>query len=106
MERIPADERTTPSAQIARFEFTETRRALEALPLDQRAARILVDASGFSYKQAAEICGCPIATAKSRLSRARARLAAILSVENLKDCDPNRPTWPISAANDLVHACN
>jgi len=74
--------------------------------LDQREALILVGVSGFSCMQAAEICGCPIGTAKSRVSRARARLAAIISLENVKDFDRNEPALPTSAANDLAHAWN
>jgi len=83
----------------------QTWRALGALPLDQREALMLVRVSGFSYKQAAEICGCPIGTTKSRVSRAQTRLATILSIESVKDCDPNGPTWPASFANDSVQAC-
>ena len=33
---------------------------------------------GFSYEEAAQICGCAIGTVKSRVSRARAALAVIL----------------------------
>jgi len=103
MERISM---VSPPAQIGRLEFKATWRALNVLPLDQREALILVGVSGFSYKQAAEICGCPVGTAKSRVSRARARLAAILSLENVRDFDRKEPAWPISAANDLAHAWN
>ena len=45
---------------------------------DQREAIILVGAGGFSYEEAAEICDCAIGTMKSRVSRARAALSAML----------------------------
>ena len=48
------------------------------LPADQREALILVGASGFSYEEAAEICECAVGTIKSRVSRARTRLAEML----------------------------
>lgn len=55
--------------------------ALEKLPDDQREAIILVGASGFAYEEAAVICGCAVGTIKSRVSRARTRLAEILALE-------------------------
>ncbi len=45
---------------------------------DQREAIILVGAGGFSYEEAAEICDCAVGTMKSRVSRARAALVAML----------------------------
>lgn len=53
-------------------------RALDALPLDQRAAVLLVDAEGFDYAAAAEVLGVAPGTVASRLSRARAALRLAL----------------------------
>ncbi|MGY6661942.1 MAG: sigma-70 family RNA polymerase sigma factor [Glycocaulis sp.] len=69
---------TGPSSMNGVMELDETRRALLELPDDQREAIILVGAGGFSYEEAANICGCAVGTVKSRVSRARAALAAIL----------------------------
>jgi RNA polymerase sigma-70 factor, ECF subfamily len=52
----------------------ETLRALAALPLDQRAAVLLVDLIGLDYESAASALGVPRGTVASRLSTARARL--------------------------------
>jgi RNA polymerase sigma-70 factor (ECF subfamily) len=52
--------------------------ALMQLGADQREAIILVGAGGFSYEEAAEICDCAVGTMKSRVSRARAALVAML----------------------------
>ncbi len=57
--------------QTGRVEFNEFRAALTKLPSDQREALILVGASGFSYEDAATICGCAVGTIKSRVNRAR-----------------------------------
>lgn len=35
-------------------------------------------AGGFSYEEAAEICGCAVGTIKSRVGRARAALATLI----------------------------
>ncbi len=70
---------TTNAEQPGKVEFNELRAALTLLPAEQREALILVGASGFSYEEAAEICGCAVGTIKSRLNRARARLGQLLS---------------------------
>jgi RNA polymerase sigma-70 factor (ECF subfamily) len=71
--------------QQRRVEFEEFRRALDELTTDQREALILVGASGFSYEQAAEICGCAVGTIKSRVNRARIKLAELLSIDDSRD---------------------
>ncbi len=59
-------------------ELVDLRSAMQLLPDDQREALILVGAAGLSYEETAAICGCAIGTIKSRVSRARTALAAIL----------------------------
>jgi len=59
-------------------ELLDVRNAMQHLPLDQRHALVLVGAAGLSYEETAKICGCAIGTVKSRVSRARETLAAIL----------------------------
>ena len=54
-------------------------RALKALPLAFREAVVLADLQGFSYKEAAEVLGCPIGTVMSRLSRGRHLLRQALA---------------------------
>lgn len=68
--------------QEAALEYDDFRRALAKLPDDQREALILVGASGFSYDQAAEICGCATGTVKSRVNRARKKLAELMQLES------------------------
>ena len=41
------------------------------LPVDQKEALILIGAEGFSYDEAAVMCGCAVGTIKSRVNRAR-----------------------------------
>jgi RNA polymerase sigma-70 factor (ECF subfamily) len=78
--------------QEGKVEFEELRVALRKLPTDQREALILVGASGFSYEEAAKICDCAVGTIKSRVNRARSRLAEILSVEDASDFGPDHKT--------------
>src|SRR6184192_1229278 len=86
--------------QDGRVEFQEFREALAKLPADQREALILVGASGFSYEEAADICGCAVGTIKSRVNRARGRLAELLSIESMDDFGPDRPTRAVLAGSD------
>lgn len=53
-------------------------RALARLPDEQREAVLLVMVEGYSYKEAAEIVGCPVGTLNSRLVRGRDALLAML----------------------------
>ena len=57
---------------------TDLQRALADLPVDQRAAVLLVDAEGLDYEAAAAVLGVAPGTIASRLSRARAALRAAL----------------------------
>jgi RNA polymerase sigma-70 factor (ECF subfamily) len=75
--------------QEGQLEFKELRVALAKLPQDQREALILVGASGFSYEEAAAICGCAVGTIKSRVNRARTRLASELSISGAEDIGPD-----------------
>lgn len=53
-------------------------RALRRLPDEQREAVLLVMVEGCSYKEAAEIVGCPVGTLNSRLVRGRDALLRLL----------------------------
>jgi RNA polymerase sigma-70 factor (ECF subfamily) len=87
-----AEALTSLPDQASHLEMDEFRKALELLPTDQRESLILVGASGFSYEEAAQICGCAVGTIKSRVNRARSRLAAILSIESADDFGPDHET--------------
>ncbi len=71
----------TPGEQESHLDMADMRIALAQLPDDQREAITLVGALGFSYQEAAGICGAAIGTVKSRVSRARERLAILLGTD-------------------------
>lgn len=81
-------------SQYGALDMQDFRKALDKLPADQREAIILVGASGFAYEEAAEICGCAVGTIKSRVSRARSQLQALLDVTGQGDYGPDAHSAP------------
>ncbi|WP_424966775.1 MULTISPECIES: RNA polymerase sigma factor [unclassified Dinoroseobacter] len=63
-----------------RLQMREFNRAFAKLPDEQREVLILVGAGGFSYEEAADMCGVRVGTVKSRVNRARNRLAEMLDI--------------------------
>ena len=81
--------------QHGRLDLEDFKSALSKIPEDQREALILVGASGFSYEEAAEICGCAVGTIKSRVNRARAYLQDALEIDSQADYGPDAISAPI-----------
>ncbi|GIK48913.1 MAG: RNA polymerase sigma factor [Alphaproteobacteria bacterium] len=73
-----ADTESAPPARVAAR--LALRRAMEALPEDQRAALALCLGQEFTHAEAAEALGLPLGTVKSHVARGRARLQAALGV--------------------------
>jgi len=61
-----------------RLQYGELLNAMDRLTPDAREALLLVVASGLSYEEAAAVCGCAVGTLKSRVNRARERLAKLV----------------------------
>jgi RNA polymerase sigma-70 factor (ECF subfamily) len=64
-----------PEATLALKELSS---ALFELSAQSREALVLVGAGGFSYEEAASLCGCSVGTLKARVSRARKHLSTKL----------------------------
>jgi len=77
---IAAKLASAPS-QNGHMDLLDFQAALQELPTDQREALILIGASGLSYEEAAQICGCAVGTMKSRVNRARNRLTELLAID-------------------------
>jgi RNA polymerase sigma-70 factor, ECF subfamily len=89
---------SVPAAQEARLEVMAFRTVFRRLPAAQREMLILVTVRGLSYEAAAELCGCEVGTAKSRVHRARATLRSLLleepTAETLLDQQPSAAAKP------------
>ncbi len=86
---------TAPAGQEEPIHLSDLHRALLTLPAERREALLLVGAGGFSYEEAAAICGCAVGTIKSRVGRARAALTEMLA----NGAIPRR-----SSGDDVAHA--
>ena len=69
-------------AHDGHMQMTDFRKALNELAVEQREALLLVGASGFSYEEAAEMCGVAVGTIKSRTNRARAEIAELMGLRD------------------------
>ena len=80
--------KTHPDQQ-SHLDYEDFLTALTKVPPDQREALLLVGAQGMSYEEAAEICNVPLGTVKSRVNRARTRLAALLDLNSEAEIGPD-----------------
>jgi RNA polymerase sigma-70 factor, ECF subfamily len=81
---------STIPEQGGRLDLADFRTAMTKLPADQREALLLVGAQGFSYEDAAQICGVAVGTIKSRVNRARKRLIELLALEEDEEFGPDQ----------------
>lgn len=83
---------TAPAGQEEPIHLSDLHRALLTLPPERREALLLVGAGGFSYEEAANICGCAVGTIKSRVGRARAALSGMIQDGDIPDRNIDDPT--------------
>ncbi len=93
---VPASAAVVDPAELAMDEERRTAvlAALQTLPLDQRAALVLVDMEGYSVEETAAILECAPGTVKSRCSRGRAKLLPLLLEHRPGAPVPGNPSGP------------
>jgi RNA polymerase sigma-70 factor, ECF subfamily len=91
----PADTRDRVAERDTRMVVEE---ALGRLPVEQRAAIVLVDIEGWSVAETAAALGVAEGTVKSRCARGRARLAVLLG--HLRNPDAPSPVAPGSGGRE------
>ena len=86
----PVDASPTPDEAVIRQESADhIRAAIDALPAEMRTAIILYALQGFGYEEIAEVTKTAVGTVKSRINRARQKIAKFLA-------DGNNPAFPSS----------
>ena len=81
LDALPGSDPAGPDVQPGRLALAETARAMQALPLEQREALLLVAVEEMSYAEAAAVLSIPAGTLMSRLARARATLRDLTQTE-------------------------
>ena len=76
--------------QHGHLDLGDLQTALAKLPLHHREVLLLVGAEGLSYEETAKIVGTHVGTVKSRVNRARARLAELLYIADADDLGSDR----------------
>lgn len=66
--------------QESRLTMQDVQRALNKLPEDHREILLMIGVTELSYEEAAQVCNIAVGTVKSRLNRARAKLAEHLGM--------------------------
>lgn len=82
---VAADTAHARSSSSSYEDVVEVNMLLDALPQERREALVLTQVLGLSYDEAAQICGCPIGTVRSRVARARGNLIAATRVDSRRD---------------------
>ncbi|MEQ1669336.1 MAG: sigma-70 family RNA polymerase sigma factor [Hyphomicrobium sp.] len=82
---ILAGQLSVNGAQSGHMDMIDFEKAFAQLPDEQREALVLIGAEGFSYEEAALMCGCAVGTVKSRVNRARVKLCELMGVQGAAD---------------------
>jgi RNA polymerase sigma-70 factor, ECF subfamily len=93
----------TPDAYAAVDASLDVVAALATLPLEQRAALVLVDMYGWSVEDTAQVLDCAPGTVKSRCARGRARLLPLLRDAQGNRRGPGSVPPPTAALHDDLH---
>jgi len=78
--REPEDPLTPMMIAEKSERLEQVREAVQGLPPEFREAVVLCELEEMSYEEAAQVCGCPVGTIRSRLHRGRALLLAKLEL--------------------------
>jgi RNA polymerase sigma-70 factor (ECF subfamily) len=68
------------SALVQPSRVYEIEELVARLDTDQRAAFVLTQVIGLTYDEAAAVCACPMGTIRSRVARARTRIAEMIAL--------------------------
>ncbi|MGC8201177.1 sigma-70 family RNA polymerase sigma factor [Aliiroseovarius sp. PTFE2010] len=75
-----ASQLSVPPEHDAKLQYAEFEDAFAQLSAEHREALTLIGAMGMAYEDAAETCGVPPGTMKSRTNRARKELARLMQL--------------------------
>jgi RNA polymerase sigma-70 factor (ECF subfamily) len=77
-----AGQLSSKAEQPGHMDLIDFHAAFAQLLPEHREALVLIGAEGFSYEEAALMCGCAVGTMKSRVNRARTKLAVLMGIDS------------------------
>ena len=96
LARLVASRSGPEPATVALGDGALIEQVLARLEPDRRTAFVLTQLLGFDYAGAADVCGCPVGTIRSRVARAREQLLVELGPLPAADpVDPGEPEEPV-----------
>jgi RNA polymerase sigma-70 factor (ECF subfamily) len=97
IDDAPQSALCTEAGHEDKLALKELAKAMDHLPADQREALVMVVVHGMSYDELAEMTGCAVGTAKSRVFRARRQLESwLLGEEKMVQKGQARPDATVS----------
>ena len=98
-----ADEGNSPFDNVAQSEVRErVEAALRQIPEVFRTVVVLREIEGFSYEEIAEILNVNLGTVKSRLTRGRSALRALIVAENSTAGKISAPSFALRTSEEMV----
>ncbi len=101
---VPSEPRSPEAEAISRRTAAEIQAALESLPHDFRLAVVLADLEELSYREIAEVMGCPVGTVMSRLHRGRKLLREALGERAIVEDEDDEPGGVVVSIEEGRHA--
>lgn len=87
-----ASQVSVKAEQPGHMDMIDFQAAFAQLLPEHKEALILIGAEGFSYEEAALMCGCAVGTMKSRVNRARNKLAQIMGLDSAAEIGTGEKT--------------
>jgi RNA polymerase sigma-70 factor (ECF subfamily) len=96
-DNLLAQQIPVKGGQESALTLVDVQAALDKLAPEHKEILLMIGITELSYEEAAEICGVAIGTVKSRLNRARAKLAEHLGLLTPRDIDTDPTVSDLAA---------
>lgn len=97
VDNVLAEQIPVKGGQESKAIMSDIQRALNKLAPEHREILLMIGIAELSYEEAAAVCDVPIGTVKSRLNRARAKLAENLGLTSVSDIDSDQTVSDIAS---------
>lgn len=94
---VLAEQIPVKGGQESKVALSDVQKALNKLAPEHREILLMIGITELSYEETAQICNVAIGTVKSRLNRARAKLAENLGLATLREIDSDATASDVAA---------